>query len=62
MADTPKNKIAEIKKLENGKLAVRWEGNDTFYEIEDDQIAQYIVYIMIHGEEYAWKNVNSMCR
>lgn len=45
-------KPAEVKELENGKLAVRWEGKKKFNVIEDDEIAQLLIFWMIKGEEH----------
>ena len=45
----PSAKPAEIKKLNSGKLAVRWEGKRKFEVIEDDTIAQYLMFLIIKG-------------
>lgn len=42
-------KPAEVKKLNNGKLAVRWEGKQKFEVIEDDVVAQFLIYMVIQG-------------
>jgi len=41
------NKVTEIKKMENGKIAVRWEGKRKFNIIPDDEIAIYLVYLIV---------------
>ena len=36
-------------RLKNGRLAVQWQGNDKkFYPIPDDQMATYLVYLMLN--------------
>jgi len=41
----------EVKKLENGNLAVRWANENEFTEIKDPVIAQYIIYLMSQTKE-----------
>jgi hypothetical protein len=53
------NKVAEIKTLENGKIAVRWEGKRKFNIIEDGAIAAYLIYTMTRSEKQVFNNVNS---
>jgi hypothetical protein len=43
-------KPAEVKKLESGQIAVRWEGQKKFNIIDDEAIAQYLIFWMIKGE------------
>lgn len=43
-------KVKEIKKLENGKIAVRWVGGKKFKVIENDTIARYLIYLVTGGE------------
>lgn len=43
-------KPAEIMKLENGKIAVRWQGTKKFVVINDDIIAQYLTLMILDGE------------
>ena len=47
--------VAEVKKLESGKLAVRWKGEQKFLVINDDLIAAYLIFIMTRepSEKYA---------
>jgi hypothetical protein len=56
------NKVAEVKKMENGKLAVRWEGKRKFNIVQDDEIAIYLVYLLTRDEKTVMKNQNSRCR
>lgn len=46
------NTIAEVKKLSNGKLATRMEGEKSFKVVEDDEIALYLIFIMAQGKDY----------
>lgn len=55
------NKVAEIKKLEDGKIAVRWQGKRKFNIIQDDEIAQYLIYALAFGNEVV-VNQNSAAR
>lgn len=43
-------KPAEVKKLDSGQIAVRWEGQKKFNIIDDETIAQYLIFWMIKGE------------
>jgi len=45
------NKVAEIKKLNNGKLAVRWEGTEEFVIVEDDMIAEAVIFLMTRRDD-----------
>lgn len=55
-------KIADVKKMENGKLAVRWQGGKKFFIINDADIAKYLIYLVTRSEQTVMENVNSMCR
>ena len=44
------NKVAEIKKDDNGKLWVRREGKKKFVIVQDDTIAAYLIYLLIVPE------------
>ena len=57
-----KDKVAEIKKMEDGKISVRWEGDENFYPIPDDEIAEYLIYTMVHTPEEVFGNINSRLR
>jgi hypothetical protein len=53
-------KIKYVKKAEDGKLHVSFDGDDaTFYEIKDDEIAAYVIYLLATGEKQSFQNVNS---
>ena len=52
-------KVAEIKKLENGKIAVRWEGKRKFNIVEDNEIAAYLIYTITRSEKEVVNNINS---
>lgn len=56
------NQIAEVKKMDDGKIAVRYKGQKKFYVVQDDKIAAYIFYTMTIGKEQTIKNINSACR
>ena len=55
-------RIQEIKKLDDNKIAVKWEGDSKFYLVTDDTIATYILYTMITSKKELVQNQNSMCR
>ena len=44
-------KVDKIKKLENGKLAVKWQGSRKYRVINDEEIASYLVYLVLNGKE-----------
>ena len=48
-------KPAEIKKLEDGTIAVRWEGKKKFNVIQDPAIAAYLVYVIAMGPSYEFQ-------
>jgi hypothetical protein len=48
-------KLAEIKKLEDGTIAVRWEGKKKFNVIQDPAIAAYLVYVIAMGPSYEFQ-------
>ncbi len=50
MSDSNTPKVAEVKKLDSGKLAVRWEGKKKFSVIEDEVMAQYLIFSMVKKE------------
>ena len=52
-------KVAEIKKLENGNIAVRWEGKRKFNIVEDAEIAAYLIYTITRSEKQVFNNINS---
>ncbi len=56
-----KKAVKEVKKLKNGKLAVRWDGSKKFVIVPDDEIAQYLVYLLVNGENVV-RNINSRLR
>ncbi len=56
MADQTK-KIAEVKKETDGKLWVRWEGELTWHCVDDQEIATFIIYMMLYGDDYKQNNV-----
>lgn len=43
---------AEVKKLDDGRLAVRWQGKAKFNVIEDEEVAQYLIFWMIKGKDH----------
>lgn len=45
------SKIVEIKKVRDGVLGVRYEGDPKFYIIDDEEIATYLVYLMVNGSD-----------
>lgn len=47
---TKTHKVAEIKKDEDGKLWVRWQGKRKFLLIQDNQIAEFLIYILVNRE------------
>jgi hypothetical protein len=46
------NKPSEVKKLEDGRIAVRWEGERKFKVITDRAIAEYLIFWMIKGDQH----------
>lgn len=46
------NKPAEVKKMEDGRIAVRWEGKGKFSIINDAAIAEYLIFWMIKGDQH----------
>lgn len=44
---TTKSEVAAIKKLDNGKLAVRWKGKRKFNVIDDPEIAAFLVHMVV---------------
>lgn len=47
-----KAEIMAVKKLENGKLAVRWKGKRNFNVIDDPEIAAYLVYMIVRKDDF----------
>lgn len=47
-----KAEVAEIKKLDDGKLAVRWKGKRKFNVIDDPEIAQYLVFMITQKDTF----------
>jgi hypothetical protein len=45
-------KPVEVKKLSDGRIAVRWEGKRTFNIIEDEMIAAYLIFWIVKGESH----------
>ena len=44
-------KIEQIKKTEDGKITVLWENEKEFQVIEDDEIAEYLLYQIAQGAQ-----------
>ena len=40
-------KVAEIKVDGNGKVWVRWQGKRRFVMVQDDEIATYLIYMLV---------------
>ena len=45
------NKVAAIKMLDNGKLAVRWQGKRKFIIVQDETVAAFIIYRMTRRDD-----------
>jgi hypothetical protein len=45
-------KVAEIKKTDDGKIAVRFKGKRKFLLIDDKTLGEYIVYLAIKKPDY----------
>jgi len=56
-----KKAVSEIKKTEDGKIAVRFTGKSKFVIVPDDEIACYLIYLIANGEN-AVRNINSKLR
>lgn len=41
----------QVKKLEDGTLAVRWTGSRKFVTIQDPDMAAFVVFYMINNPE-----------
>ena len=53
--------VDEVMKDESGKLWVKWKGSKKFYLIPDDEIACYLVYLIVNKDS-AVNNINSKLR
>lgn len=49
---TTKSEVASIKKLDNGKLAVRWKGKRKFNVIDDPEIAAFLVFMITQKDTF----------
>ena len=48
-----KGNIDEVKKMEDGRIAVRWEGKKKkFNIINDPVIAEYLIYWIAKGDQH----------
>ncbi|ANS06175.1 hypothetical protein [Enterobacter cloacae complex sp. 363J6] len=47
-----KSEVAEIKKLDDGKIAVRWKGNRKFNVIEDPEVAAFLVFMITQKDTF----------
>ena len=47
-----RNRPAEVKKMEDGRIAVRWEGKKKFNIINDPVIAEYLIYWIAKGDQH----------
>ena len=47
-----RHRPAEVKKMEDGRIAVRWEGKKKFNIINDPVIAEYLIYWIAKGDQH----------
>lgn len=56
-------KIAEYKKMDDGKLAIRLQGKRKFNVIDDPEIAAYLIFMLSRGKfDYETYCANSACK
>ena len=55
-------KIEEVKKMEDGRMSIRFEGESKFYPVNDKTITEYIFYILTRNSKEVFQNINSACK
>ncbi len=56
------DKIAEVKKLEDGTITIRYEGQTKFFPVTDKTVAAYVLYTLTRPSTEVFQNVNSRCK
>ncbi|AGJ71540.1 hypothetical protein Lw1_gp132 [Escherichia phage Lw1] len=49
---TQKAEVAAIRKLDDGKIAVRWKGKRKFNVIDDPEIAAFLVFMITQKDTF----------
>lgn len=54
-----KTEVDLIKKLENGKIAVKWKGDKKFYVIEDQEVAVALIWMIVNKKSGQERQVDA---